>query len=344
MLLNNRLLMERCLHLAKKANGKTSPNPMVGSVIVHDNKIIGEGYHKGIGENHAEVEAINSVKNQSLLEHSTIYVNLEPCNHFGKTPPCSDLIIKKRIPKVVIGTLDPNPKVAGKGIHKLRESNVEVNVGILKRKCEEVNKRFFCYHQKKRPYITLKWAESIDGFISPKNQIKGKIFWITSYESRRLSHKWRSQEDSIAVGINTIINDNPELTCRYLKSKSPIPIIIDPKNKINSNSKVFKKHEKIFHYVKKTIKAQNRHSIKIDFKYGVQEILNDLYKKNINSILVEGGTKTIQSFIDADLWDEARKFIGKNQICEGVKSPIIKNTFFEKKNISDDILLSYINY
>ena len=344
MKLEDDFLMGRCLDLASKGTGMTSPNPMVGAIIVSNNKIIGEGYHKSYGEAHAEVQAINSVKNKRLLKGSTLYVNLEPCNHFGKTPPCTDLIIKKEISKVVIGTYDPNPKVSGKGINKLIKNKVEVKVNVLEDECNNLNKRFFCFQRKKRPYIILKWAESKDGYIAPHNKKKGEIYWISSLESRKLSHKWRSEEDSIAVGINTIISDNPKLTNRHYKGKSAIPIIIDPNNKINNDSKILKKHKKVFHFIdKKNAKAKD-FSIKINFKKSIKSILDILYKKNINSILVEGGTKTISEFINSNLWDEARVFISNKNIKAGIKAPNFsyRNRIMKQK-ISGDILSYYIN-
>lgn len=341
---NEELLMKRCLSLAKKGIGRTSPNPMVGAVITHNNKIIGEGFHKKYGENHAEVEAINNVKNKKLLKNSTLYVNLEPCNHFGKTPPCSDLIIKNKIPIVIIGTADPNPKVSGLGIKKLKDNNISVKVGILVSECNKLNKRFFCYHKNKRPYVILKWAESEDGFISPNNQKEGEIFWITSNESKQITHRWRSEEDTIAVGINTVYKDDPELTNRYWNGKSPIPVIIDPNNKIKSSSKVLNKHNKIFHFIDKKIKTSNINSIQINFEKSIHEILNTLYENKINSILVEGGRKTIQEFIDYNFWDEAKFFVGKRLIIEGVEAPKIKNKKWIKKNVSTDLLYSTINY
>ena len=336
--------MGRCIDLASKGIGMTSPNPMVGAIIVSNNKIIGEGYHKSYGEVHAEVQAINSVKNKGLLKGSTLYVNLEPCNHFGKTPPCTDLIIKKEISKVVIGTYDPNPKVSGKGINKLIKNKVEVKVNVLEDECNNLNKRFFCFQRKKRPYIILKWAESRDGYIAPHNKKKGEIYWISSLESRKLSHKWRSEEDSIAVGINTIISDNPKLTNRHYKGKSAIPIIIDPNNKINNDSKILKKHKKVFHFIdKKNTKAKD-FSIKINFKKSIKSILDILYKKNINSILVEGGTKTISEFINSNLWDEARVFKSNKNIKAGIKAPNFSNrNRIMKQKISGDILSYYIN-
>ena len=217
-------------------------------------------------------------------------------------------------------------------------------MGVLVNECNELNRRFFCYHKNKRPYIILKWAESEDGFISPHNQKEGEIFWITSKESKKITHKWRSEEDTIAVGINTIYKDDPELTNRYWNGKSPIPVIIDPNNKIKSTSKVLKKHNIIFHFIDKKINKTKIDSIQIDFKKGICEILNTLYQKKINSILIEGGRKTIQKFIDYNFWDEARCFVGKGLITNGVKAPQIKNKDWTKKTISTDLLYSTSNY
>lgn len=336
--MNQKLLMSRCLLLAKKGKGKTSPNPMVGCVIVYNNTIIGEGYHKGFGCSHAEVEAIKNVKDKKLLKKSTLYVNLEPCNHHGKTPPCTDLIIDEKIPNVVIGSIDPNSKVSGKGIEKLKKNKINITLGVLKKECMELNKRFFCYHLKKRPYIILKWAESADGYISPHNQTKGSIFWITSKQTNIISHKWRSEEDTIAVGINTINNDDPELTNRFWTGKSPYPVVIDPKNKLNLNSKLLKRHKKIYHFIDKKIVESNHRSIKIDFNNSIKELLFNLYKDNISSILIEGGRITIQKFIDSNFWDEARLLVGEKKIENGIKSPSIRGVSWIEKKINVDKL------
>ena len=336
--------MKRCLTLAKLGLGKTTPNPMVGAVVVCDDKIIGEGFHERSGGNHAEVEAINDVKNKTLLKKSSLYINLEPCNHYGKTPPCTDLIIKKKIPRVIVGSMDPNPKVNGSGIQKLKDNNINVKSGVLKDECDILNKRFFCYYNNNRPYIILKWAESEDGFISPINQKEGEIFWITTYESRQISHKWRSEEDSIVVGINTIQKDNPKLTSRYWNGKSPIPVIIDPRNRININSKIFKNNSKLIHFIDNKTKIINKNSMQIDFNTSLNEILKTLHKSKINSILVEGGKKTIQKFIDNNLWDEARYFVGNKKIYKGILAPVIKNRNWTKKTISQDILYTSINH
>ena len=338
------LLMKRCLQLAKIGSGRTSPNPMVGAVIVYNNKIIGEGFHDKYGGNHAEVEAINNVINKKLLEKSKLYVNLEPCNHYGKTPPCSDLIIQSKIPNVIIGSEDPNPKVSGLGIQKLKDNNIIVEVGVLENECIALNKRFFCFHKKNRPYIILKWAESKDGFISPKDQKKGKVFWITSEESKQITHKWRSEEDTIAIGVNTANNDNPELTTRYWRGNSPNPIVIDPNNRLNSNLTLLSKHKKIYHFIDIKTEIIGKNNIQINFKESIQEILSSLYKNKVNSILVEGGRKTIQKFIDTNFWDEIRCFVGEIEINDGIKSPSINKIRWHKKTISKDLLYCSINY
>ncbi|MBL29828.1 MAG: riboflavin biosynthesis protein RibD [Flavobacteriaceae bacterium] len=344
MKFDDNLFMKRCLELASKGVGITSPNPMVGAVIVLNNEIIGEGYHKKYGDNHAEVNAINSVKNKSLLKKATLYINLEPCNHHGKTPPCTDLIIKKKIPKVVIGTYDPNPRVSGRGIRKLKENKIDVTINVLEYECKKLNKRFFCYQKNKRPYVILKWAESKDGFIAPNNQKKEEIYWISEFESRKLAHKWRSEEDSIVVGINTILSDNPELTNRYHKGKSAIPLIIDPNNKLKNNSKVLKKHSKIFHLIDLKINNHKNYSSKINYEDGVKSILDYAHKKYINSMLVEGGAKTINFFLESNLWDEARVFRGGKNIKSGIKAPSSYNlNLITTEKIGKDRLTYYSN-
>ena len=224
--------MARCIQLAKNGLGTTYPNPLVGSVIVYNGKIIGEGWHKKAGEAHAEVNAINSVKDKTLLAKSTIYVSLEPCSHYGKTPPCADLIAYHKIPNVIIGTIDPFAKVAGNGLKKLMEAGSKITLGVLEKECKELNKRFFTFHEKKRPYIILKWAETQDGFIAPLEQESGKPFWITSPESKKRVHKWRTEEAAILVGTKTVELDNPSLTARLWKGEQPLRVVIDKSMKL----------------------------------------------------------------------------------------------------------------
>ena len=332
--------------MAKNGLGTTYPNPLVGCVIIFENTIIGEGWHKKSGASHAEVIAIESVKNKELLSSSTLYVSLEPCSHFGKTPPCADLILKYKIPNVVIGTVDPNSKVAGKGIQKLKDSGVNVTFGILEKEGNELNKRFFTFHRKNRPYIILKWAESADGFISPKNKTEQKPVWISNEYSRQLVHKWRSEEQAILVGTQTIIDDNPSLTVRDWVGKNPIRVVIDKENAIDLSSNVFDNKAKtiVFSNKEVTSNSDKIQTIKIDFDTNsTQEIVKKLYNNNIQSIIIEGGRKTLQSFIDANLWDEARVFIGEINLKEGTKAPELNRKINLKVVLKKDTLLLYRN-
>ena len=332
---NEEFFMQRCIELASKAMGCASPNPMVGSVIVYNNKIIGEGYHEKYSSHHAEVNAINSVKDKSLLSKSTLYVNLEPCAHFGKTPPCSDLIIQNKIPEVVIGCVDTFSEVSGKGIERMRSVGIDVKVGVLENESRELNKRFFTFHEKKRPYIILKWAESKDGFIAPKNQTKP--FWMTSSESKKLAHKWRAEEDAVLVGRITAEKDNPSLTVREVEGSNPIRIIIDKDLKLSADFNLFNNDAKtiVFNQLKSEENNSNNY-IKINFHNLTKNILQELHKQNIQSIIIEGGTKTLQSFIDKNLWDEARIFTTKKTLTEGVKPPTIEGEIISEDETGGD--------
>lgn len=334
--------MHRCLKIAKNGLGTTYPNPMVGSVIVCDGKIIGEGWHKKSGEPHAEVNAVNSVKDKSLLKRSTIYVSLEPCSHFGKTPPCCDLIIENKIPNVVVGTVDSNVKVAGNGIKKLIEAGAKVTVGILEAECKELNKRFFTFHEKKRPYVILKWAETQDGFIAPLTKLDQKPVWITNEFSRQLVHKWRSEEQAILVGTQTVIDDNPKLDVRNWTGNNPIRIVLDQNNRIPKESHIYDNQVKtiIFSDIPKAINKENTTFEIIDFKQNLAEqILNVLYKHQIQSVIIEGGSRTLQTFIDENLWDETRVFIGNHNFETGIKAPILALKNIKKQAVGNDILL-----
>ena len=346
---NQEKYIRRCIELAKNGLGTTYPNPMVGSVIVYEDKIIGEGWHKKSGEAHAEVIAINSVKDKFLLRESTIYVSLEPCSHFGKTPPCCDLIIKNEIPNVVIGTLDSNVKVAGNGIKKLIEAGANVTVGVLESECKELNKRFFTFHEKKRPYVILKWAESQDGFIAPTKNLRNeqKPFWITNEFSRQLVHKWRSEEQVILVGTNTVVEDNPKLDVRDWTGNNPIRIVLDKNNRIQKDSHIYDNQVKtiIFSNLANTNNGENTTFEVIDFEQNLaQQILKVLYKYNIQSVIIEGGRQTLQTFIDENLWDEARLFIGNIAFENGTKGPIIALRKMVKHSIGNDELLISRNY
>ena len=334
--------IEKCISLARKGILNVSPNPMVGCVIVYDGEIIGEGYHKEYGKNHAEVNAINSVKDKSVLKNSILYVNLEPCCHHGKTPPCTDIIIKYNIPKVVIGCIDTFSKVSGQGIKKLKNNSVEVIYGVLEKDCIELNKRFFCYHIKKRPYIILKWAKSKDNFIAPINQ--EKPFWMTSDESKKLVHNWRAEEDAILVGRKTVIADNPSLTVRECEGKNPIRIVIDKELSLNEKSNVFDDQSEtiVFNNIKTTI-IDKRTYLKADFNNLNQDILKQLYNRDILSLIIEGGAFTINSFIENGLYDEIRVFTTNKVLENGIKSPNIPDIKNSKKiTINNDKLEIYI--
>jgi len=330
------LFMQRALELAPLGTGYVSPNPRVGCVIVHDNKIIGEGWHKKFGEAHAEVNAINSVKDQSLLKDSTVYVNLEPCSHFGKTPPCVDLLIKHQVEKVVIANPDTNPLVAGKGINKLKEAGIEVVVGVLDKEGRELNKRFFTFMEKSRPYIILKWAQTADSFIAQKN-FESK--WITNELSRQLVHRWRSEEDAVLVGTRTAAHDNPSLTVRDWTGRNPTRIVIDRFLRLNDHLHLFNKKEKTICYnVLKHEEHKNLMLIRIDEANFLNELVHDLYKQNIQSLIVEGGTQTLQLFIDANFWDEARIFTSPRSFGEGIAAPSFRGKLITQKNIDLDRL------
>jgi len=312
--------MEKCIDLAKMGIQDVSPNPMVGSIIVYNNEIIGQGYHEKYGSNHAEVNAINSVQDKSLLEQSTLYVNLEPCCHQGKTPPCTDLIIENKIPKVVIGCKDSYSKVSGNGIKKLRNNLIEVIDCVLDDKCRELNRRFFCYHEKKRPYIILKWAKSKDNFIAPINQ--EKPFWMTSEKSKKLVHSWRAEEDAILVGRKTVVADNPSLTVRMCEGKNPIRIVIDKELSLNKKSNVFDDQAEtiVFNNIKSAIIDKTTY-LKADFNNLNEDILNQLYNRDILSLIIEGGKITINSFIEKNLFDEIRIFTTNKFLKKGINSP-----------------------
>jgi diaminohydroxyphosphoribosylaminopyrimidine deaminase / 5-amino-6-(5-phosphoribosylamino)uracil reductase len=331
--------MSRCIQLAKLAAGDVAPNPMVGAVLLYDNKIIGEGYHQKYGEPHAEVNCINSVKDEdkSFITESTLYVSLEPCSHFGKTPPCVDLIISNKIPKVVIGCKDVYKEVAGRGIKKLREENIEVIENILESECIDLNKRFFTFHNKFRPYIILKWAQSANGKIAANDK---RIFISNDY-SNRLVHKWRGEEASILAGTKTISTDNPSLTTRLWKGKNPVRVIIDKGLKLPATLKVFNDEAKtIIYNTTRNSTEQNLFYIKLDKENFIEELIHSLFEMNIQSILIEGGAKTLQSFIDAELWDEARVITNTELVIEnGIPAPEIKNFKLQKqeKYFSDSI-------
>ena len=296
--MTDEIYMQRCINLAKKGIRAVAPNPMVGCVIVVEDQIIGEGYHQRFGEAHAEVNAINSVSNKSLLKKATLYVSLEPCSHTGQTPPCAELIIKKGIKKVVIGTKDSNPIVGGKGIEKLKNGGIQVEEGILQEQCVELNKRFFTFHEKQRPYVILKWAQTLDGFLDRiREDETQKINWISEPETNTLVHKWRSEEQSILVGRNTIINDNPSLTVRDYGGINPIRLVIDSQLQISGALNIYSKDAPtiVFNRIKDK-KENNIEWVKIS-ETSTKNILKELHNRGIQSVFVEGGSRTLQYFI-----------------------------------------------
>ena len=323
--------IKRCIQIAKNGLPAAIPNPSVGALLVHNDTIIAEGYTSAYGGAHAEVNCIAFAKAQTpdLIPTSTLYVTLEPCSHFGKTPPCANLIIDSGIKKVVIGTLDPFAKVAGRGIKKLREAGIDVTVGILEKECYIINRRFFTYHEKKRPYIILKWAQSQDGFIAPLEKNEQKPVWITNQYSRQLVHKWRSEEQAILVGANTVIVDNPSLTTRDWEGTSPIRVVIDVQGNLTKDFAVFNNYSR---------------TITID-TLDPQEICKTLYKENIQSVIIEGGSKTLARFIESNVWDEARIFTGPIHLKDGIKAPVLSKTFMplDSKIIQGDVLAFYKN-
>ena len=331
------IFMQRCLDLAILGMGDVAPNPMVGCVIVHDGIIIGEGYHQKFGQPHAEVNAIRSVKNQELLAQSTLYVSLEPCTHFGKTPPCSDLIIENRIPRVVIGTIDPFAKVAGKGIERMQNAGIQVEVGVLEKECHEQNRRFFTFHEKKRPYILLKWAQTLDGFIDTDRTETQHPTWITNALSKRLVHKQRSEESSILIGTNTAEYDNPALTVREWTGNQPVRLVIDRTGRLDSGLHIFDKKAPTWVFTREEQSdIENLQFISLDFGLNIlPQMLSELYKRDILSVIVEGGSVLLNSFLDAGLWDEAFVYTGNQFFGKGVAAPHISGETIGFEKLDD---------
>ncbi len=319
-------IMSRCISLARLGAGNVSTNPMVGAVVVHKGKIIGEGYHRKCGGPHAEVNAINSVKDPALLPESEIYVSLEPCAHFGKTPPCADLIIEKKIKKVYVGCLDPFSKVDGKGIQKLRAAGVEVVVGVLEKECQDLNRRFFTSVNLKRPYVILKWAQSIDGYIDKDY----KPVRISNHQTEILNHKWRSEEDAILVGYNTALRDNPSLTNRLWAGKNPLRVVLDRDGLLPKNLKIF---------------DDSARTVVLDFHGDdmPHNVLSALNEMKVQSLIVEGGASTHRRFIKAGLWDEARIFVADVMLGGGTKAAEIRGgRLVDTEDVGGDRLLRYV--
>lgn len=333
--------MRRCFFLAAAGLGHTAPNPLVGSVIVHDNKIIGEGYHQKYGESHAEVNAINSVQDTSKLKEATLYVNLEPCAHHGKTPPCAELIVRMGIPRVVISNRDPFEAVDGKGIELLSMAGVEVVLGVLEEEGKALNRRFFTFHLKKRPYVILKWAQSIDGFID-RNRVANQTGpnWISHPNTRKLVHRWRSEVQAIAVGAKTIINDDPELTVRDVFGQQPLRVIIDPEGLVTNLD------YRVFNDVAETIiiGGSNQHVsgwkkvIPSEGEHRLASMLSHLYSHGIQSVMIEGGAFTLRRFIEQDIWDEARVISGRKRFSEGLPAPNLPSMPSEEFSFGSDLI------
>ena len=328
--------MARCIQIAQNGLGSTYPNPFVGSIIVHEGKIIGEGYTSKYGGPHAEVNAVNSVQDQSVLKDSTLYVTLEPCSHYGKTPPCCDLVIQKGFKRVVIGTLDPFAAVNGQGYLRLLENGIDVTLGVLEAECKELNRRFITFHQEKRPYIILKWAQTHDGYMGHDDVQK----WITNRYSRQLVHQWRTEEQAILVGKKTALVDNPQLNTRFWEGKDPLRISIDKYLAIPRHFNLYDRSipTVIFNAIEES-EQENLKLVKIDFDEDIlPPILHYLYENNYQSLIVEGGSDTLQKFIDHGLWDEARILSSNVFWNEGIKAPVVNGKRVKQLQVIDDHL------
>lgn len=336
-MLSDERYMRRALELARLGLENAAPNPMVGAVIVLNDQIIGEGYHEQCGEGHAEVNAINQVVDKSLLKEATIFVTLEPCAHYGKTPPCADLLVKHRLKKVVIAQKDPFSKVAGKGIQRLIDAGIDVKVGVLEEEARALNKRFLTFHQKQRPYIILKWAQSKDGFIDIDRTTGSKgIHWITQPETQCLTHQWRAEERAILVGVNTVLTDNPSLTTRRFSGKNPIRLVLDPHQRLTGTEQVFSDESTTHVFVKKNPK----HPFHVELNpYSLDAFTTYCFESAITSVIIEGGKHTLQQFIEADLWDEARILQGVNSLDSGILAPTIQGYEEAKFSFGKDTIL-----
>lgn len=330
-------MMQRCIQLASLGLGFTYPNPLVGCVIVHKGKIIAEGWHQKAGCPHAEVNAIAQIKDKDILKESTLYVSLEPCAHYGKTPPCADLIVEHQIPRVVIGTQDTFAKVNGLGIQKLKNAGIEVKMGVLENQAQNLNKRFFKFHQEKRPYIILKWAETADGFMG---SLQDQQKWITGLYSKQLVHKWRTEEQGILVGFQTAKIDNPQLNIRLWQGNQPTRFVLDRNLELDNSLHLFDQSQPTIVFTEKEKESvENLKFVTSNFYNGfLQGILRKMYEEGIQSIIVEGGKKTLDMFIEEGIWDEARVLISSDFWGEGIKAPKIWGELKEEKKIGEDTL------
>lgn len=333
--------MQRALELARLGQGRVSPNPLVGAVIVWKDKIIGEGWHEQYGQAHAEVNAVNNVADPALLSESTIYVNLEPCSHHGKTPPCADLLVKHKLKRVCIAHTDPNPLVAGNGIARLEAAGIEVKVGILEEEAQHLNRRFLRFMKDKRPYVIFKWAETADGFMAREN-FDSK--WISNLLSRKIVHKWRAEEDAIMVGKNTARWDNPKLTVRDWSGENPVRIVIDRQLELSPSLNIFDQQTPTICYnLLKNEERPNIHLVKLSSANFAEEMMEDLYNRKIQSVIVEGGSFLLNHLFEKDLWDEARVFKSHFTFKSGIRAPVpsgrlmhveklLSNWYFEFQN------------
>lgn len=335
--------MSECLALAARGRGNVAPNPLVGSVVVHRGRIIGRGFHERYGGHHAEVNAVAAVSDPTLLKDSTLYVNLEPCCHFGKTPPCTDLIIGARIPRVVAGIIDPYARVAGGGVQRLREAGIDVTVGVALEKCFEINRRFFTYHALKRPYVVLKWAETADRFIARSD---GSSKWISSEASRVLVHEWRRDEAAVMVGTGTALVDDPALTVRHVSGKNPVRVVVDRSLVLPPTLQLFDRSTPTIVFNSRTNRTEpNLEFVAIDPNADVDEVLQRLYSRGILSVLVEGGSGILQRFLETDLWDEARVFRNPHlSFGVGTPAPRIELEPFDTELSGGDELSYYQNH
>ncbi len=338
--------MQRCLQLAALGAGKVAPNPMVGAVLVHEGRIIGEGYHQKFGEAHAEVNCLNSVAaaDKKFITESTLYVSLEPCSHFGKTPPCANLIIANKIPAVVIGCSDPFAGVSGRGIERLKDAGIDVSVGLLQKECIELNRRFFTFHTRKRPYIILKWAQSSDGMIAAPGNSRTLI---SNDFSNRMVHKFRTEEAAILVGTNTALLDDPALTARLWPGNDPVRLVIDSNLRLPSHLKLFDGSVKtiVFNFIKHSEQGNPAYWQLNRNGSIIAQIAAALFSMNIQSLIVEGGSKLLQSFIDEGLWDEARVICNELMtIGEGIKAPVLKQQqLYNNLLVADDNISFFRN-
>ncbi|WP_298732600.1 bifunctional diaminohydroxyphosphoribosylaminopyrimidine deaminase/5-amino-6-(5-phosphoribosylamino)uracil reductase RibD [uncultured Chitinophaga sp.] len=341
--IQDELFMQRCLQLAQLGAGQVAPNPMVGAVLVHQGRIIGEGYHRRYGQAHAEVDCVQRVAaaDRSLIPRATMYVSLEPCAHYGKTPPCADMIVQQQIPRVVIGCTDSFSEVSGKGIEKLQQAGVEVSVGMLERASRELNRRFFTFHEKKRPYIVLKWAQCPAGFMAT---LSGEPVRLSNQYSDRLVHRWRSEEMAILVGTNTALTDDPQLTTRHWPGKSPLRLVIDRELKTPRHYRLWDNSVPTWFFTEKeeTFDGQTA-TLQLDFRAPLlPQLMERLYEKNITSVMVEGGAYVLQRFIEAGLWDEARVISGTSAILpEGQKAPVLPRALLIDETTLEGDRISY---